>query len=68
MRITKSLLRGIRTRLDQRVKDVFKLSDEDVVKLLKSMWTNVVPEDREENIKIIILLSIQEFIPDSLTL
>lgn len=66
MRITKALLRATRTRLDQRTKDVFKLNDEDLIKYLKTMWSNLVPGTREENLKMVILLSIQEMIPDSL--
>lgn len=67
MRITKKEVANIRTRLDRRVKDVFKLDDEHLGKFLKTLWSNVVLGTREENLRVVVLLSIQEFIPDSMT-
>lgn len=64
MRVTKAWVRGQRLRLEERVKTVFKMTDEEVTKFLKYMFPNAVPETREENIKVIMLLSLEEFLPD----
>lgn len=64
MRITKKLLREIRVRFDERIKGTFKLTDVELGAFLKSMWPNVILGTREENTKSILLLSVNEFIPD----
>ena len=63
MRLTKGLLKQTKIRLDERIKDVFKRPDEEIVILLKHMFPNAVPGTREENIRMILLLSVDEIIP-----
>lgn len=66
MRITKKLLRDARTRLDQSVRDMFKLDDVRLAAFVKSMFPNLVTSDeaREELLKVGTLLLIEKSIPD----
>ena len=66
MRITKSWLRSTKIRLDERIKSVFALPDQKVESLLLGMFPNVLPGTREENVRMILLLSVEEFIPSRL--
>lgn len=70
MRITKATLRNIRTRLDQTVKDMFKMDDVRLRLYVKSMWSNldVEKKTREELLRVGTLLTIQNLIPDTMTL
>lgn len=66
MRITKSWLRNQKVRFDSRIKSVFAMTDDELVLFLRSMWSNIIPGTREENIRVVILLSVDEFIPSHL--
>jgi len=65
MRITKTWVRNQRIRMDERIKMLWKCSDEEVKNFLKALFPIAVPGTREENLKNILLLSLDEFFPDA---